>query len=75
MSGYAGDPLECWAEKLEERSAIEDFLDWASRTGVGTFRFAYSRSDVLDRYHEIDRKALETARRELLDKARSENAD
>lgn len=75
MSGWTGSPLERWADKLEERSAIEDFLDWASRTGVCTFRFAYSRSDVLDRYHEIDRKALEAARRALLDKARSENAD
>jgi len=64
------DHLNHWAERLDEREAIESFLDWAQSQGLATIRFAYSRSDVLDHYHKIDRVQLEKARRELLARTR-----
>lgn len=58
--------LDDWAAIVSERGTIEDFLDWLSESGVGSYRLAYSRSDVLDKFYDVDRDLLESARRALL---------
>lgn len=57
--------LDKWAEQATERSAIEEFLDWLPANG-GQVRYAYARSEILDKFFGIDPWALEAARRALL---------
>lgn len=70
------DMLSRWAEKLNDRTAIEEFLDWCEEQNIElrydrTEPVVESRRTMLNRYHGIDERQLDDERRELIRVARN----
>jgi len=73
--------IDRWARNLDERRAIEGFIEWCRDQSVELSEDDYrgwSRAvnvgDLLDRFHEIDRRRLENERRAMLDETRARAA-
>lgn len=64
--------LDRWAESVDERTKLEDFLDWLPNAGHTAPRFHSGREAALDAYFGIDRTQLEAERRILLAACRGE---
>jgi hypothetical protein len=72
MSEAATAALDKWAETANERSAIEEFLDWAVSQGYLYAQWSMSRADLLDKFYGINRADLELGRQQLINTLRED---
>lgn len=61
--------LDLWADIVEDRRMVEDFLDWLVEAGHEPPRFHSGREAALDAFFGIDRRLLDKERRDLLAQA------
>lgn len=67
--------LDRWAEIVEERSAIEEFLNWLPGAGHESPGFHSGKQAALDVYFGIDRARLEAERQEVLGQVRAKQKE
>jgi hypothetical protein len=65
------DELDHWAVNVEHRTIIENFLDWCDLKRLELTSYHDGSNprvqELLDCYHNIDRKRLEAQRRALVE--------
>lgn len=58
--------LKHWSDNLKDRQCITDFWDWLCEANGEVELLSINIEEILDRYHNIDKRQLEKERRALL---------